>query len=109
MRLLLLLQVLLFTVVVARAPTAAHAWRKEGHYMVCKIAEVTNRTHGVQNFLTSEASAAVAKLLPEWAGGELAATCSWADDERRKYPWSGELHFADTQGDCQFIYDSKLI
>ncbi|XP_066344691.1 endonuclease 2-like [Miscanthus floridulus] len=95
MRLLLLLQVLLFTVV-ARAPTAAHAWRKEGHYMVCKIAE---------NFLTSEASAAVAKLLPEWAGGELAATCSWADDERRRYPWSGELHFADTQGDCQFIYD----
>ena len=51
----------------------------------------------------------VANLLPEWAGGELAATCSCADDERRKYPWSGELHFADTQGDCQFIYDSKLI
>jgi len=62
----------------------------------------------MQNFLTSEASAAVAKLLPEWAGGELAATCSWADDERRKYPWSGALHLADTQGDCQFIYDSKL-
>jgi hypothetical protein len=42
MRLLLLLQVLLFLfTVVARAPTAAHAWRKEGHYMVCKIAEVT--------------------------------------------------------------------
>jgi hypothetical protein len=37
---LLLLQVLLFTVV-ARSPTAVHAWRKEGHYMVCKIAEVT--------------------------------------------------------------------
>jgi len=28
--------------VVARAP-AAHAWRKEGHYMVCKIAEVIER------------------------------------------------------------------
>ena len=34
-----LVQVLLVAVV-ARAP-AAHAWRKEGHYMVCKIAEVT--------------------------------------------------------------------
>ncbi|KAG2569363.1 hypothetical protein PVAP13_7NG372700 [Panicum virgatum] len=89
-----LVQVLLVAVV-ARAP-AAHAWRKEGHYMVCKIAE---------SFLTSEASAAVTRLLPGWAGGELAATCSWADDERRRYPWSGALHFADTPGDCQFFYD----
>uniref|UniRef100_K3ZDM6 Aspergillus nuclease S1 n=1 Tax=Setaria italica TaxID=4555 RepID=K3ZDM6_SETIT len=38
-------------------------------------------------------------------GGELAETCSWADDERRRYPWSGSLHFADTPGDCQFFYD----
>ena len=36
-----LVQVLLVAVV-ARAP-AAHAWRKEGHYMVCKIAEVIER------------------------------------------------------------------
>ncbi|KAG2575268.1 hypothetical protein PVAP13_7KG424900 [Panicum virgatum] len=52
----------------------------------------------------SEASAAVTSLLPGWARGELAATCSWADDERRRYPWSGALHFADTPGDCQFFY-----
>ncbi|PAN40483.1 hypothetical protein PAHAL_7G318600 [Panicum hallii] len=89
-----LVQVLL--VAVAAGAPAAHAWRKEGHYMVCKIAE---------SFLTIEASAAVTSLLPGWAGGELAATCSWADDERRRYPWSGALHFADTPGDCQFFYD----
>jgi hypothetical protein len=62
-----------------------------------------------QSFLTIEASAAVTSLLPGWAGGELAATCSWADDERRRYPWSGALHFADTPGDCQFFYDSNKL
>jgi hypothetical protein len=39
MGVLLLLHVLLVAVA-TRAP-AADAWGKEGHYMVCKIAEVT--------------------------------------------------------------------
>jgi len=39
MGVLLLLHVLLVAVA-ARAPSA-DAWGKEGHYMVCKIAEVT--------------------------------------------------------------------
>ena len=60
----------------------------------------------MQSFLTSEASAAVTRLLPGWAGGELAATCSWADDERRRYPWSGALHFADTPGD---VHPSTIV
>jgi len=42
MGVLLLLHVLLVAVA-ARAP-AAQAWGKEGHYMVCKIAEVTGRS-----------------------------------------------------------------
>ncbi|KAK1685976.1 hypothetical protein QYE76_046824 [Lolium multiflorum] len=74
---------------------AAQAWGVEGHYMVCKIAE---------SYLTSEASVAVKGLLPESAGGELAAVCSWPDTERRQNPWSTPLHFADTPGDCKFSY-----
>ncbi|TVU16390.1 hypothetical protein EJB05_39949, partial [Eragrostis curvula] len=76
------LLLLLLVAVVARAP-AAHAWGREGHYMTCKIAE---------SFLTEEASTAVKGLLPEWAGGVLAETCSWADDHRKEFPWSIELH-----------------
>lgn len=93
MGLLVLLQVVLVAAA-ARAP-AAQAWGVEGHYMTCKIAE---------GFLTSEASAAVKGLLPAWANGELAETCSWPDIERRRMPWSGSLHFADTPGDCKFSY-----
>jgi hypothetical protein len=60
----------------------------------------------VQSYLTREASTAVKGLLPESAGGELAAVCSWPDTERRKNPWSTPLHFADTPGDCKFSYAS---
>ncbi|BAS91382.1 endonuclease 2 [Oryza sativa Japonica Group] len=93
-RVLPLLLVVVVAAAMARAPTA-HAWGKEGHYMVCKIAE---------GFLTKEAATAVKELLPGWAGGELAETCSWADTERFRYRWSSPLHFADTPGDCQFNY-----
>ncbi|KAJ1273222.1 hypothetical protein BS78_06G263000 [Paspalum vaginatum] len=94
MGVLLLLHAVLVAMA-ARAP-AAHAWGKEGHYMVCKIAE---------SFLTRETSEAVKELLPEWAGGNLAETCSWADAERRRFPWSSDLHFADSHGDdCKFNY-----
>nr|CAB3485998.1 unnamed protein product [Digitaria exilis] len=70
MELLLLLHVLLVAVAAARAP-AAHAWGKEGHYM---------------SFLTEEASTAVKYLLPGWAAGDLAETCSWADSQRFRLP-----------------------
>uniref|UniRef100_A0A0A8XNE2 Aspergillus nuclease S1 n=1 Tax=Arundo donax TaxID=35708 RepID=A0A0A8XNE2_ARUDO len=93
MGLLLLLHVLLVAAV-ARAP-AAQAWGKEGHYMTCKIAE---------SFLTEEASTAVKDLLPGWAGGDLAETCSWADNQRFRYRWSSPLHFADSEGGCEFDY-----
>ncbi|GJN26205.1 hypothetical protein PR202_gb14117 [Eleusine coracana subsp. coracana] len=90
---------LLLVAVVARAP-AAHAWGKDGHYMTCKVAE---------SFLTEEASTAVKGLLPGWAGGDLAETCSWADDHRSEFPWSIELHFGDSEGGCLFNYTSKLV
>lgn len=62
----------------------------------------------LQSFLTKEASTAVKELLPGWAGGELAETCSWADTQRFRYRWSSPLHFADTPGDCEFDYARKL-
>ena len=61
----------------------------------------------LQSFLTEEASTAVKGLLPGWAGGDLAETCSWADQQRFRYRWSSPLHFADTPGDCKFDYASK--
>ena len=61
----------------------------------------------LQSFLTEQASTAVKGLLPGWAGGDLAETCSWADQQRFRYRWSSPLHFADTPGDCKFDYASK--
>jgi len=49
----------------------------------------------------------VKDLLPGWAGGDLAETCSWADTQRFRYRWSSPLHFADTPGDCEFDYARK--
>ncbi|XP_058091511.1 endonuclease 2-like [Magnolia sinica] len=70
-------------------------WGKEGHSMVCKIA---------QQRLTVDASAAVLDLLPEAAGGELSEVCSWADEVRFRYRWSSPLHYINTPGVCTFQY-----
>lgn len=72
------------------------AWGKEGHYATCKIAE---------GLLTEDASAAVKVLLPEYAQGDLASVCSWADDIRFHYHWSGPLHYVDTPDfRCNYEY-----
>ncbi|XP_010916395.1 endonuclease 2 [Elaeis guineensis] len=78
----------------ARAP-CTDAWGKEGHYMVCKIAE---------QYLTKRASNAVLDLLPPAAEGELASVCSWADQVRFRYRWASPLHYANTPGVCNFKY-----
>ncbi|GMN50888.1 hypothetical protein TIFTF001_020052 [Ficus carica] len=62
-------------------------WGKEGHYTACKIAE---------GYLTEEAFAAVQRLLPDSAEGDLASVCSWADEIRFHYWWSRPLHYVDT-------------
>ncbi|XP_057764601.1 endonuclease 4-like [Salvia miltiorrhiza] len=74
-----------------------HAWGKDGHHAVCKIAE---------NYLTDEALAAVKALLPDSAEGDLASVCAWADEVRYKahYGWSKTLHYADTP-DFRCNYD----
>ncbi|KAJ4982376.1 hypothetical protein NE237_033213 [Protea cynaroides] len=72
------------------------AWGKEGHYAICKIAE---------GLLNEEAAGAVKVLLPEYADGELAAVCSWADEIRFHYHWSGPLHYIDTPDfRCNYKY-----
>ncbi|RWR85345.1 endonuclease 2 [Cinnamomum micranthum f. kanehirae] len=72
-----------------------HAWGKEGHFMVCKIAEP---------LLKEDTMRAVQDLLPEVAGGDLAAVCSWADEVRFRYRWSSPLHYVNTPGVCNFQY-----
>ncbi|KAJ8761652.1 hypothetical protein K2173_004428 [Erythroxylum novogranatense] len=91
-------------IVLFQLVTAVLGWGKEGHYAVCKIAE---------DYLSEDALAAVKKLLPESAGGDLAAVCSWADEIRFHYHWSSALHFADTPdfkcnyGYCRDCHDSS--
>ncbi|VFQ86025.1 unnamed protein product [Cuscuta campestris] len=67
----------------------ANAWGKEGHFVICKIA---------QEYLTEEALQAVKNLLPDEAEGELANVCDWADQVRHHahYGWSKTLHYVDT-------------
>ncbi|KAL9325005.1 hypothetical protein ACSQ67_005650 [Phaseolus vulgaris] len=73
----------------------AKGWGKDGHAIVCKIA---------QGRLSSAAAEAVSKLLPRSAENELASQCSWPDDVRKVIPWSSALHFADT-ADSVCSYD----
>ena len=50
----------------------------------------------VQGYLTEEAFAAVQRLLPDSAEGDLASVCSWAEENRFHYWWSRPLHYVDT-------------
>ncbi|KAF7027185.1 hypothetical protein CFC21_039249 [Triticum aestivum] len=86
---------LLLLLLVALLAASADAWGKEGHIMVCKIAE---------RYLTEEAAAAVQDLLPESAGGELSTMCPWADTMRFRYHWASPLHYANTPNICSFNF-----
>ncbi|KAH7545933.1 hypothetical protein FEM48_Zijuj01G0146700 [Ziziphus jujuba var. spinosa] len=77
------------------------AWGKEGHYAICKIAE---------GYLTEDALAAVKRLLPDSAEGDLAAVCSWPDEIRFHLRWSGPLHYVDTPDfKCNYKYCSECL
>ncbi|KAM3198123.1 hypothetical protein ACQJBY_073310 [Aegilops geniculata] len=90
-----LLLLLLAALLAASAPRRADAWGKEGHIMVCKIAE---------KYLSEDAAAAVQDLLPESAGGELSTMCPWADTMRFRYHWASPLHYANTPNVCNFKF-----
>ncbi|XP_052202071.1 endonuclease 4-like [Diospyros lotus] len=73
-------------------------WGKEGHYVICKIAEA---------YLSEDASVAVKALLPDRAEGDLASVCSWPDEIRHHFHWrwSGPLHYVDTPDfRCNYEY-----
>lgn len=63
----------------------------------------------LQWFLTDKAQTGVKALLPDYADGELAAVCSWADEFRDLMPWSAELHYVNQPDfSCNYNYSSKL-
>lgn len=76
----------------------ALSWGKEGHYTVCKIAE---------SYFEEETVAAVKKLLPESAQGDLASVCSWPDEIKHhwQWRWTSPLHYVDTPDyRCNYQY-----
>ncbi|XP_074294062.1 endonuclease 2 [Silene latifolia] len=78
-----------------------HAWGIDGHAAVCKIA---------QSRLSEGANAAVKDLLPDYAEGDLASVCSWADRVKFRYHWSSPLHYInvpDSACDFQYARDCK--
>lgn len=78
-------------------PLGVEAWGKEGHYSTCKIAEP---------LLSEEARAAVKKLLPEYADGDLASLCSWPDQMRFRFHWASPLHYINTpDNQCGYSYE----
>ncbi|KAI4304337.1 hypothetical protein MLD38_039865 [Melastoma candidum] len=73
-----------------------HSWGQEGHYATCKIAE---------EYLSEDAKAAVKELLPNSSHEDFASLCSWADEIRFHYHWSGALHYVDTPDfTCNYDY-----
>lgn len=93
MDLLLLFHIFLISAITGVRPS--DAWGKEGHFMVCKIAE---------QYLTDKASSAVLDLLPNVAEGDLASVCSWADQMRFRYRWASPLHYINTPEVCNYEY-----
>ncbi|VVB12188.1 unnamed protein product [Arabis nemorensis] len=76
----------------------ALCWGKDGHYTVCKIAE---------GYFEEETVAAMKRLLPESADGDLAAFCSWPDEIKRlsQWQWTSVLHYVNTpEYRCNYEY-----
>ncbi|KAG7616822.1 S1/P1 nuclease [Arabidopsis thaliana x Arabidopsis arenosa] len=81
----------------------ALCWGKEGHYTVCKIAE---------SYFEEETVAAVKKLLPKSADGDLASVCSWPDEIKHhwQWRWTSPLHYVDTPDyRCNYEYCRPFI
>ncbi|KAL1201810.1 Endonuclease 5 [Cardamine amara subsp. amara] len=85
-------------VVLTQLVNGALCWGKEGHYTVCKIAE---------GYFEEETIAAVKKLLPESAQGDLATFCSWPDEIKKlsQWQWTSTLHYVNTpEYRCNYEY-----
>lgn len=75
---------------------AVYGWSIDGHFIICKIA---------QSRLNEAAADAVKELLPRSAENDLGSMCSWADNVRFRYHWSGPLHFINTPDLCSYQYN----
>ncbi|XP_010542169.1 PREDICTED: endonuclease 2 [Tarenaya hassleriana] len=71
------------------------AWGKEGHTIICKIAQAR---------LSDTAASAVKELLPKSAEGDLSSFCLWADKIKFRYRWSSPLHYLNTPDSCSYKY-----
>ncbi|KAL8226307.1 hypothetical protein R6Q59_000145 [Mikania micrantha] len=95
LRSLALLMLLVFV-----SPVTVRGWGVDGHFITCKIA---------QGRLSQKAVDAVNHLLPDYAEGDLASLCSWADHVKFRYHWSSPLHYIDTPDNlCTYQYRSKM-
>ncbi|GAV66294.1 S1-P1_nuclease domain-containing protein [Cephalotus follicularis] len=72
-----------------------YGWGVDGHLITCTIA---------QTMFSNATTDAVNNLLPDYADGDLASLCSWADQIRFHYRWSAALHFIDTPEVCNYNY-----
>lgn len=80
-------------------PVTIRGWGVDGHFATCKIA---------QGRLSQAAADAVSQLLPQYAKGDLASLCSWADHVKFRYHWSSPLHYIDTPDNlCTYQSTSK--
>jgi len=71
-------------------------WGQVGHALVASVA---------QALLSPNASQSVINLLPD-VNGSMAAVASWADQIRKTYPWSAELHYINTPDwVCDYSYN----
>ncbi|KAL8229951.1 hypothetical protein R6Q57_014851 [Mikania cordata] len=78
------------------SPVTVRGWGVDGHFITCKIA---------QGRLSQKAVDAVNHLLPDYAEGDLASLCSWADHVKFRYHWSSPLHYIDTPDNlCTYQY-----
>ncbi|CAN8231115.1 unnamed protein product [Cochlearia groenlandica] len=85
-------------VVLTQLVHGALCWGREGHYTVCKLAEV---------YFEDDTIAAMKKLLPESAQGDLASVCSWPDEIKylSQWQWTSSLHYINTPDyRCNYEY-----
>lgn len=65
-----------------------------------------------QSYFEEETVAAVKKLLPESAEGDLASVCSWPDEIKHhwQWRWTSPLHYVDTPDyRCNYEYCRRFI
>lgn len=65
-----------------------------------------------QSYFEEETVAAVKKLLPESADGDLASVCSWPDEIKHhwQWRWTSPLHYVDTPDyRCNYEYCRSFI